>query len=571
MAGPQYWGVIHNIAAQYPDNPTETDKRQTRQFFNYLLDNFVCFECVKESKEYLSRHPIDLDSRKGLTQYFEDMHNTVNAKLGKPQFAIELKSVSHDAATCPTCKVGLKKNFDDFKTTSRNLILNMCKEANVEPPSIHFQPCPDNTSTSCLVYDNNKMADGVYVGAADVYINPYSASIRTIGHETKHYIDLKKGNPITEGSADDFAIEKINKHFDFDSYKNEVGQNRVMDEATTVKDVNDNNIQLLPLKNDIFAKKMTKYDRLGVTTSYDYPSLQRINNMLDKGGAPLPSQGGEVVQNALVIEDNTDDFILGSLNKFFEWPATLVGVKPSSLNQLYVGSFVTNVLQYLIQSNLSTFGASAFSLTTAILAFIGSAIFKNSIGAGDRLVIQGVIAMFLASGINNLVPKKRDVMAEGLRLFVEGVKEMDLEKLKQAFFFDEATFSIGKSVNSPDISKNTLFKNDISNALLGDVPTNPAMMVNPLRKAQIAGIKNYDNRIMGSGGFMTGDKNTIAPNYSNSTLESIANSYAKKRVIPGGLSTGTNLEGIDLGELTDELNEIAGMEIDTNTYEIMPM
>lgn len=585
VAGKAYWQTIHNIAAQYPNYPTTNDKVKAKNFFTYLIDNFVCNECTNHAKEYIKKHEPDYSSKKALSKYFCDFHNHVNNKLGKPIVNCDLilnGNVNHDKATCPTCKVGgIKKNFDELKTSARNLILNMCKEENVEPPAIHFTPCPDNTSTSCLVYDANKMHDGVYVGNADIFINPYSASFRTIGHETKHYIDLKKGNPITEGPADDYAIEKINKHFDFDTYKNESApNNKVMDEATNIVDTSGNNITVTSLNNDIFVKpNPTSYKNLGLTTHFDYPSLNRINNMLDstppkKGIAgDVEEQATGPVENVLSAE-NTDDFLLSGLNKIFEWPASLVGVKASSLNQMYVGSFVTSVLQYLIASNLSTFGASTFSLFTAVSTFIASAIFKNSISPGDRVVIQGVIAMFLASGINSLVPQKREVMAEGLRLFVEGIKEMNLDKLKQAFFFDEKAFSIQKSINTPDPSKQTVFKNDVSNAYIGidGVPQNPSMMVNPTRRTQLGSQRDYDARVAPNN-YMSGDKNTVAPNYTNSTLEAIANSYARKRQLPTGGSgnVSQNLEGIDLNQLTEELNEIADMNIDANTYEILPM
>ncbi len=577
LAGKYWWGVIHNIAAQYDINPTEQKKSDTKNFFNYLLNNFVCFDCVSHSRDYMIKNPINFDNRDSLTKSFQDMHNYVNERVGKPQYEVELvnNATKHDTSTCTTCttETELKKNLQDFKDNGRNIILNLCKEAKVSPPNIHFQPCPDNASTSCLTYDSSRMTgEGVYAGDADIFINPYSASLRTIKHETKHYINLKTGGSLGEIEADTFAIDKINKNFEFDTYKKEITDinNKLMD-SITVKDNENKNISLLPQQKDIFS------------STYDYPSLDRIDNLMQERSKLMSepiNKGNPPEGNVLAIENNREpDFILSGLNGLFAWPASLVGVSPASLNMTYTGGFITKVLSYIIASNFSTFGTSVINFTTAIAMFSGAAIFKNSIGMGDRGVIQGMVAMFLLSGIDSLVPKKREVMSEGLRLFIEGIKDFDLDKLKQSFFLDDDAFTISKNVNdSRSKNKQTVFKGDVANALqaadvtLGNVPK-PSMNVSPIRAMQLGSRSSFDsvhNKIPTN--YMSGEKNTI-PNYSNSTLESIANSYAKKRMMAAGFGNGTlgNLEGLDVNDLTAQLNEIADMEVDPNTYEILEM
>ncbi len=581
IAGAAWWKVIHNISANYPMNPTNKDKQDAKAFFDYLINNFVCIECVSHAKEYLVKNPINLESKVALTKYFEDIHNFVNQKLGKPQFAVELNNDTHfDNSTCTTCHVQehqeLKNNLADFKTNARNIILTLCKEAQVPPPNVHFQPCPDNTSTSCLTYDSTRMNnEGAYVGDADIFINPYSASLRTIKHEAKHYINLKTGGSLGEIEADNYAIEKINSHFNFDSYKNEmIGNNKLMD----IKDVNDNNVSLLPQQKDVFdtLAKRVKYDNISSTpVSSDYPSLERINSMLDRerqfSNKPL-NPGNPPETNVYAIENNRDeDFILSSLNGIFAWPASLVGVSPASLNMTYTGGFITKVISYIISSNFSIFGASVINFLSAVSLFSGAAIFKNSIGMGDRGVIQGMVAMFLLSGVDALVPKKREVMGEGLRLLIEGVKEFDFEKIKQSFFLDDEAFLISKSVDAN--KKKKVDNAKVANALaatLGEVPK-ASMNVSPNRAMQLGSRTSFDSVNKLPTNYMSGEKNTI-PNYSNSSLESIANAYARKRN-PYGMGSGTlgNLEGLDINSLTNELNEIADMDVDENSYEILQM
>ena len=587
-AGSQFWGVIHNIAAKYPNHPTDIDKKKARGFLSYLISHFVCQDCVREAAEYIKNNRIDYSSRNSLSEYFCKMHNAVNERLGKPTVDCDSildghSVVSHDNTTCTTCNVkkegDIKTNLEDFKKSARNIVLSICREESIAPPNIHFQPCPDKASTSCITYDSGRIKEGVYFGDADIYINPYSASLRTVIHETKHYVDLKKGRSLGEVDADNYAIDKINQHFTFDTYKNEPAVNAVHMDETTNRD-------LLPITNDVFDKKPNPISVGDLSTKYDYPSLNRLNGMLDeriqKAASDRVVEGrvAEPVENKFIAENN-NDFILSSLNSVFAWPASLVGVSPSSLNMQYTGSFITQVIMYLINSNLSTFGAAMVGFVGSVGLFTGSAIFKGAISQGDRGFIQGIVSMFLTSGINSLTPAKRGVMGEGLRLLIEGVKTFDLMKIKEAFFFDDEAFKLNKSINGEGAKQNgkphkidpkTGYRNDaVANALaasVGPADYKTSMDVSPIRGMQLASQRQFD--ASNPSNYMTGDKNTV-PNYSNSTLESIANSYARKRSIFGGGTPVNNLEGIDMDQLADELGGLADMEVDSNTYEVLQL
>ena len=610
-AGRSWWTVIHNLAAEYPDFPNPTEKIKAKRTFNYLIDKFVCKDCVNHAKDYIKQNgEPDFSSRTTLSNYFCNMHNAVNERLGKPK--VDCSSIitetvaTHDNSTCTTCTVKnkstLETNLEDYKKTVRDLILNTCKEEKISPPNIHFQPCPDNTSTSCIIYDQTRMKDGVHFGDADIYINPYSASLRTIFHETKHWADLKKGIALSEVPTDNYAIDKINKHFQFDSYKSQVQQNdntttAMMDEQVLVaKDNNDNTIKLLPTQNDVFTlkKKDIKYDQLNLKTYHDYPSLSRINNLFENGpGRPPTSSsssslaagigGGaeQVEQEALPAEhkrnifvpENNDDFILSGLNGIFAWPASLVGVPPSTMSMQYVGSLVTNVAMYIISSNFSTFGSSMVSTLSAVTLFTGSAIFKNSIGQGDRGFIQGIIGMLLSHGINSLTPQKRAVMSEGLRLFIEGIKTFDLSKVKEALFFDDEAFTINKNIIATAATKpqqKGLSDNErVANALMGS-----SADVGGTRNRQLASRSDYDIAHFVTNPLGGNDKNTI-PNYSNSDLRSVASAYERRRQILNNAGGGPSLSGIsdlDVDTLSNEINNgLADMELDSNAYEILNM
>lgn len=535
-AGPAYWGTIHNTVSKYPDNPTEDDKKKMASFLEYLISNFVCESCIVDSQEYMKEHKIDYSSKAALSRYFCDFHNYVNRKLNKE--VVDCDFTVHD--TCPSCSVkSIKGDLESFKKNAKNIINNICKEEGLESPNIYFQPCPDNTSTSCITFKDKD-------DKADIFINPYSASLRTILHETKHYIDIKKGNSVAEIPADNYAIDRINKDFIFDSYKTGDSKIVAMDEGSIT-------VEELPS-----IEKAAEYKNMNMKIYHEYPSLHRIDNLFEKPSAhnaieKVNAAEGEVHKNVLVA-DNNDDFILSSLNSIFAWPASIVGVSPSSMTMRYVGAFITDIALYLISSNFSTFGSSFVSLISSISLFTGSIIFKNNIGTGDRGFIQGIISMLLMNGIGSLVPKKRDVMSEGLRLFVEGVKSFDLSKIKDSLFFDEKVFEINKSV-IPVPEKNKYKDGKVSNALLG-----ASAGVNQNRNSQLISqmqndIKNYPTN------YSSGEKNTV-PSYANASLESIANSYAKNRMIPqsGSSSDNSIMDGIDMNELAQELeNDILEM------------
>lgn len=538
IAGPSYWGVIHNTAAKYPDNPTEEDKKKMQEFIDYLVSNFVCDSCIVDTQEYMKENKIDYSNRVSVEKYFEDFHNYVNLKLGKKIVNINT-TIAHD--TCPSCsttaKRGLKTDLESFKKSARNIIVNSCKEEGLDVPNIYFQPCPDNASTSCIMFVDDKKSD--------IFINPYSASLRTILHETKHYIDKKKGNSVAEIPADNYAIDKINTNFNFDSYKKENNTSSIMMDEQSI------------ITTEPIVTKTTKYDNLGMEIYHDYPSLHRIDNLFQKPAAykakaEVLEAEGEVNKNVFVAANN-DDFILSSLNSIFAWPASLVGVHPADLSQPYVGAFLTNIMMYLISSNFSTFGSSFISLISSLSLFSGSIIFKNSIGSGDKRFIQGIIAMLLMSGIESLVPKKREVMSEGLRLFIEGVKTFNLGKIKDALFFDEQVYLINKSVvpeQKNNGKKKMMSGNDkVANALVGN-----SADINPTRDMQLFSQRSYDMKNFPTQ-YNMAEKNTV-PSYANSSLQSIADSYSKSRFIPSPSQQNyNNLDGVDLTQLADELDE----------------
>jgi hypothetical protein len=100
--GPHLWFSLHTISFNYPVKPSEKDKEEYKLFFKSLQEVIPCSVCKKNYKRHLNEHPIEdyLNSRKLLVYWVIDMHNMVNAEIGK-------KILSYD--------IVLKKYEDVYK------------------------------------------------------------------------------------------------------------------------------------------------------------------------------------------------------------------------------------------------------------------------------------------------------------------------------------------------------------------------------------------------------------------------------------------------------------------------
>jgi len=75
--GPYYWFVMRCVANNYPDNPSDTDITQTRQFYTSLQFALPCNTCKKTYGEHLIRFPLSdaLRNKESLVNWVEHIHN----------------------------------------------------------------------------------------------------------------------------------------------------------------------------------------------------------------------------------------------------------------------------------------------------------------------------------------------------------------------------------------------------------------------------------------------------------------------------------------------------------------
>ena len=89
--GPFFWHTIHIVALGYSKNPTYTDKKCAKEFYESLAYLLPCAVCRDHYRAHLEESPITpfLDSRTDLIKWTIDIHNKVNKTLGKPEWTLQ--------------------------------------------------------------------------------------------------------------------------------------------------------------------------------------------------------------------------------------------------------------------------------------------------------------------------------------------------------------------------------------------------------------------------------------------------------------------------------------------------
>lgn len=83
--GPLFWHTIHIVAIGYSNSPTYAQKRAAKEFYESLSQLIPCSVCRQHYTTHLSKNPISphLDRRDDLFRWTVNLHNEVNASLGK--------------------------------------------------------------------------------------------------------------------------------------------------------------------------------------------------------------------------------------------------------------------------------------------------------------------------------------------------------------------------------------------------------------------------------------------------------------------------------------------------------
>lgn len=87
--GPLLWVVLHIITLNYPNNPTDNDKKQYKRFFVSLGNVLPCKTCRESYKHFIREHPktklkwSHFRNRCAISKWLFVLHNEVNKKIHK--------------------------------------------------------------------------------------------------------------------------------------------------------------------------------------------------------------------------------------------------------------------------------------------------------------------------------------------------------------------------------------------------------------------------------------------------------------------------------------------------------
>ena len=125
--GSSMWFSLHTITMNYPDQPTYVEQKDYKNFFISLQYVIPCKVCKRNYQRHLKEHPIDnhLQSKKKLVYWLIDIHNMVNAEIGK-------KILSYDKVIEKYETIYDKKIFnDEFNETEIITKINHFKFVNI--------------------------------------------------------------------------------------------------------------------------------------------------------------------------------------------------------------------------------------------------------------------------------------------------------------------------------------------------------------------------------------------------------------------------------------------------------
>lgn len=91
--GPHFWYVIHNFSANYSVFPSAVEEEIAKKFVKIIPFIIPCSECSEHAYNYIKENVNEdsgiFSSKKSLSKFFFDFHNSVNKRLNKKQYTWE--------------------------------------------------------------------------------------------------------------------------------------------------------------------------------------------------------------------------------------------------------------------------------------------------------------------------------------------------------------------------------------------------------------------------------------------------------------------------------------------------
>lgn len=88
--GRSSWSLLHSVAATYPENPSNKQQADLKQFLKLFGNFYPCWYCGGDFEKYMEKKEPTTESQDAFGKWLCDAHNDVNKKLGKPRFDCNL-------------------------------------------------------------------------------------------------------------------------------------------------------------------------------------------------------------------------------------------------------------------------------------------------------------------------------------------------------------------------------------------------------------------------------------------------------------------------------------------------
>lgn len=181
--GPMYWRVMMIVATEFPDNPTEEQKKTVLDWLTLTMILLPCPSCSMHAREYIKKHVPDVSSREALIAYIVEFHNYVNVSLGKTTYTVlEAKAafftqMTKDVDGLPRSMEVVKENTDRIKKMQSEIINYRKQLASYET----------NTPQSVFYYATIALGIilAIYMIATIVVLIRQAAKIRSLNKEVK--------------------------------------------------------------------------------------------------------------------------------------------------------------------------------------------------------------------------------------------------------------------------------------------------------------------------------------------------------------------------------------------------
>lgn len=104
------WTLIHSIAANYPESPSESEQYHAKAFLRSIAKLYPCKTCRRHFEKYLASSPPELASREQFMLWTCAAHNSVNERQGKDVFPCDMTAMEARWGDC-----GCKKRSKSVK------------------------------------------------------------------------------------------------------------------------------------------------------------------------------------------------------------------------------------------------------------------------------------------------------------------------------------------------------------------------------------------------------------------------------------------------------------------------